>query len=227
MTDIEPRPGPREALRRSGMIATPLPGDEADLENIVNPVLARGPDETGVGPEREFTVKARSQSQLVIRRFLRHRPAIISLIVLGLVVFLAFIFAPYIWDYDFKGEPRTLPNIKPTLDLIPWIDGDGLAFGAHPFGTDGIGADYFALTMTGAQKSLQIALLVVVRGHRARGAGRRHRRLLPGHGRHPADALRRPDAGDPVHRHRGGARPQHQGRRLVDRGAHPRPSPSG
>jgi ABC-type dipeptide/oligopeptide/nickel transport system permease subunit len=160
LTDIEPRPSPREALRRSGMIATPLPGDEADLENIVNPVLARGPDETGVGPEREFTVKARSQSQLVIRRFLRHRPAIISLIVLGLVVFLAFIFAPYIWDYDFKGEPRTLPNIKPTLDLIPWIDGDGLAFGAHPFGTDGIGADYFALTMTGARKSLQIALLV-------------------------------------------------------------------
>jgi peptide/nickel transport system permease protein len=46
---------------------------------------------------------------------------------------------------------------RPTLDAIPWLDGDGLAFGEHPFGQDNIGRDYFAVTLRGAQQSLLIA----------------------------------------------------------------------
>jgi len=49
---------------------------------------------------------------------------------------------------------------KPTLDLIPWLDGDGLSIGAHPFGQDNIGRDYFALTMRGTQVSLMVAFVI-------------------------------------------------------------------
>ena len=42
--------------------------------------------------------------------------------------------------------------------MIPWLDGDGLAFGDHPFGQDNIGRDYFALTLRGAQQSIIIAV---------------------------------------------------------------------
>jgi len=48
---------------------------------------------------------------------------------------------------------------KPTLDVIPWIDGDGLEIGAHPFGQDNIGRDYYAVTLRGAQQSLRIAFV--------------------------------------------------------------------
>ena len=47
---------------------------------------------------------------------------------------------------------------RPTLDVIPFLDGDGLAFGEHPMGQDNIGRDYLALTLRGSQRSLLIAL---------------------------------------------------------------------
>jgi ABC-type dipeptide/oligopeptide/nickel transport system permease subunit len=151
LTEIERRPGPREALRRMG-VGAPL----AESAPQADSAPGTGPFNQ---PEREFTVRARSQAQLVMRRFVRHRPAIISLVILLLVVFLAFGFAHF-WTYDGKGEPLSQPNVKPTLDVVPGIDGDGVSIGDHPFGTDGIGADYFALTMNGTRKSLEIALLV-------------------------------------------------------------------
>ncbi len=62
-------------------------------------------------------------------------------------------------DYSQTG---TLVNAgQPTLDVIPsFIDGDGMQIGAHPFGQDQIGRDYFALTMRGAQKSLIICFTI-------------------------------------------------------------------
>ena len=47
-------------------------------------------------PEREFTVKARSQRQIVVRRFFHHKLAIACLIVLILVFLFAFV-GPYVW----------------------------------------------------------------------------------------------------------------------------------
>ena len=60
--------------------------------------------------EREFTVEARTQSQLVRRRFFHHRVAMVSLIVLLFVVLLAFVGAQ-LWKYDYDevlplDEPR-------------------------------------------------------------------------------------------------------------------------
>jgi peptide/nickel transport system permease protein len=107
--------------------------------------------------EREFTVTARTQGQLVRRRFLRHRLAMGSLIVLLFVVLLAFVGAQ-LWQYDYD-EVLPLENQgRPTLDLIPWLDGDGFTVGNHPFGQDNIGRDYYALTLRGAQQSIIIAL---------------------------------------------------------------------
>jgi peptide/nickel transport system permease protein len=49
----------------------------------------------------------------------------------------------------------------PSLDLAPsFLDGDGIRFGSHPFGTDVIGTDYFALVMRGAQQSILVMLVV-------------------------------------------------------------------
>jgi peptide/nickel transport system permease protein len=93
--------------------------------------------------------KSYSQGQLVRRRFFRHRAAIISMIVLGIIVLLAFTSIgvgpfPGWWG---KGYVEQYPKI-----------GDGSPTWTHPFGQDTIGKDYFALVMRGAQRSIIIAV---------------------------------------------------------------------
>ena len=97
--------------------------------------------------EREFTVKARTQRQIIMGRFFRHRLAMISLVVLGLVFVLAFVVA-YFWPhtYQFETDDYTAYNAAPS--------------GSYPFGTDNRGHDYFALVMRGTQRSLEIAFFV-------------------------------------------------------------------
>ena len=106
--------------------------------------------------EREFTVKARTQRQMVVRRFFQHRLAMISLALLTGIVLLAFV-GLRMWDQPFDAPGIVENRGRPTLDLIPWIDGDGLTIGAHPFGQDNIGRDYYAVTLRGAQQSILIA----------------------------------------------------------------------
>jgi peptide/nickel transport system permease protein len=98
------------------------------------------------GPEREFTVEARSYRQMVIRRFLHHKLAVASLIVLILVIALALI-GGRLWKYSYS-------EITPEFSTGPTLD--------HPFGTDGPGHDVFAQVLRGAQKSVQIMLLVAL-----------------------------------------------------------------
>ena len=51
------------------------------------------------------------------------------------------------------------------MDLIPsFIDGTGVEIGEHPFGTDSIGTDYFALVMRGAQQSIMVMAIVGLMG---------------------------------------------------------------
>lgn len=115
--------------------------------------------------EEEFGVKARTQSQLVFRRFIRHRGAIGGLLVFGAVVVLAVSSIglgpiPGWWDKNYTSTGSVIDGGRPTLDVFPGsVDGDGFAIGENPFGQDNIGRDYFATTMRGAQQSLQIALL--------------------------------------------------------------------
>jgi peptide/nickel transport system permease protein len=83
---------------------------------------------------------------MVVRRFFRHKLALISLIVFVLVTLAAFL-GPHLWRYDYK-------QITPDASQAPsWT---------HPFGTDDLGRDYLAQVLRGAQKSIQIALMVAV-----------------------------------------------------------------
>jgi peptide/nickel transport system permease protein len=64
------------------------------------------------------------------------------------------------WHQDYAASATVTDGGRPTLDVLPtFVDGDGTAVGAHPFGQDDVGRDYFALTMRGTQRSLTIALL--------------------------------------------------------------------
>lgn len=119
-----------------------------------------------VEPEREFTVTARTSSQMVRRRFFRHRAAMAALTVLTGVVLLTFTSigigpVPGWWDKSYVNTAEVIDGGRMTLDVFPsFVDGDGPAIGEHPFGQDNVGKDYFALTMRGAQRSLIIALTV-------------------------------------------------------------------
>ena len=116
--------------------------------------------------EREFTVKARTQRQLVTRRFLRHRGAMSAMLVFLFVLLLATssigaFGLPGWWGQSYVTSGDVVNGGGMTLDVFPsFVDGDGLAIGRHPFGQDDVGRDYFALTMRGTQRSLTIALLV-------------------------------------------------------------------
>jgi peptide/nickel transport system permease protein len=96
--------------------------------------------------EREFTVQSRNQLQLIVRRFLRHRLAVASLVVFVLLVLAAFV-VPHFWHYKynvFTDDNSVSPSWK------------------HPFGTDETGYDDLALVLRGTQRSLEIALFVAI-----------------------------------------------------------------
>jgi peptide/nickel transport system permease protein len=115
-------------------------------------------------------VEGLSQGRIVLRRFFRHRGAMISLTVLVIVIILALssegldllgINIPGWW----KWRWTTLANItnggQPTLSVVPeWLGGPGIRWGDHPFGQDSLGRDMFAEVMRGAQQSLMIVFVV-------------------------------------------------------------------
>ena len=106
------------------------------------------PDSTdSLAHESGISVKPRSQWYYVRTRFLRHRLATASLVVLILISLLA-IFAKRIAPYDF--DQLDLFNIAqpPTRE------------GKHWFGTDLLGRDYLSRVIYGLRTSLWVALLV-------------------------------------------------------------------
>jgi peptide/nickel transport system permease protein len=113
-----------------------------------------------------LSIVARSQGQLVRRRFFRHRGALAGMILFVLVVGLSVTSIgagpiPGWWDKDPTTTGSWVNNAEPTLSVVPgFLGGGGVRLGEHPFGQDNIGRDYFALTMRGTQISLVIALIV-------------------------------------------------------------------
>ena len=97
-------------------------------------------------PDREFTVAARSQWSMVVRRFLRHRLAVVSLAVFIAVVLLAFV-GGALWHYSYQQYTNDY-SVSPSLK--------------HPFGTDSSSFDTFAQVLRGTQRSLEIALFVAI-----------------------------------------------------------------
>ncbi|MDP9866231.1 MULTISPECIES: ABC transporter permease [Streptosporangium] len=125
---------------------------------------ATGPDTAS--DSQGMAIVARTQGQMVRRRFFRHRAALVGMIMFGLVIILAFSsigFAgiPGWWDKNYLDTGALTNQGRPTLSLIPeFLGGTGIHLGEHPFGQDDIGIDYFALTMRGAQQSIIIAFIV-------------------------------------------------------------------
>jgi peptide/nickel transport system permease protein len=96
--------------------------------------------------EAEFTVEARSQWRMALRRFRAHRLAMASLIILIILVLLAFV-GGALWHYKANKYTNDLSR-PPSLK--------------HPFGTDSTGYDTFSQVLRGTQRSLEIAIFVAI-----------------------------------------------------------------
>ncbi|GGK74345.1 ABC transporter permease [Ornithinimicrobium pekingense] len=149
---------------REGLSPVPFPQDKAAPQD---PDTADDVSDLGEGPDAGYSVekqidlseKSYSQGQLVRRRFLRHRGAMVSLI--GLLAITVFAFTsigygviPGWWGKNYWEGALVENQGRPTLGLWP------PAWGEHPFGQDNAGKDYFALTMRGTQRSLIVAFTV-------------------------------------------------------------------
>ena len=126
---------------------------------------------------KDIETEGLSQSQIVRKRFLRHRGAMVSIIFLILIITTVYtalesrvfgIRIPGWWKYTIEDLPELKLGVCddglvgcPTLSLVPsFLGGHGVHLGEHPFGQDDIGRDYFALVMRGAQRSLMVTFVI-------------------------------------------------------------------
>jgi ABC-type dipeptide/oligopeptide/nickel transport system permease subunit len=89
----------------------------------------------------EFTVEARTQFRMVVRRFVHHRLAMGALVMLVVLMVLS-LFGGRLWRYDFADKIIEDANQGPSWE--------------HPFGTDQIGKDMVAQVLRGAQKLMRV-----------------------------------------------------------------------
>ena len=101
------------------------------------------------GPDREFTVKARSQRQQIVRHFLHNRVGMTGLVIFVLLLLFGFVgplINPKAYDEPQRARPVRAAR-APTGYLL---------------GSDAIGQDLLSGIMSGIQRSLLIVLLFVV-----------------------------------------------------------------
>ena len=107
------------------------------------------PPDIALAYESGVEVTARSQWAYVRMRFLRHRLAVASLIVLVLIGLVG-VFAPQLAPYGYDEQNLDLGIQSPTLE------------GWHLFGTDQLGRDYLSRVMYGIRTSLWVAIFVAL-----------------------------------------------------------------
>jgi len=139
MADTRPRP-PADQTPPT----TDPAGDGLELQSTGHGVQVHEVPATTT--EREFTVVRRSQTQMIIRRFMAHKLAVGSLVVFLLMVVISLIGGRF-WKYNYA-------DITDQFSSPPSL--------AHPMGTDDIGHDSLAQVLRGAQKSVQVALMVAL-----------------------------------------------------------------
>jgi ABC-type dipeptide/oligopeptide/nickel transport system permease subunit len=96
----------------------------------------------------EFTVRARSQRQQILRRFVRNKRAMSAMILLSVIVLGSFIY-PLFYRWSYTDQDAGFPN-KP------------MGTPGHLLGTEDIGEDMLALLMRGVQRSTIIAVLFIL-----------------------------------------------------------------
>jgi ABC-type dipeptide/oligopeptide/nickel transport system permease subunit len=121
--------------------------DESDLDRIENAIELK-------------EVEGLSQGQIVFRRFIRHRGAMVSAVILFAILTLAATsigWGPipgwWQWGYAEMDPTVVLPGGRPTW-VLPFD------FGVHPLGQDNIGRDAFARVMRGTQQSLTVMVII-------------------------------------------------------------------
>lgn len=141
-----------------------------DPRNAHNVAASGGSDPVGEKSSIEMKeVEGLSLGRIVFRRFVRHKGAMISVVVFALVLVLAFstigidVFGLHTggwWKWTYAAVPVPVNGGSPTLSVIPtWLGGDGIHLGDHPFGQDDIGHDMFARVMRGIQQSVMIVFV--------------------------------------------------------------------
>ena len=101
-----------------------------------------------------ITIEERSPFQVVMRRFVRHRLAMISMAVM-IIIFIITILAPYITSYE-------VDEINVNNYFVPFGTVDQDTGRVHYLGTDNIGRDYFSRLIYAGRISLTVALLSVL-----------------------------------------------------------------
>ena len=123
------------------------PGKEAAAP-LTDPVGYQ-PVAADAAVEQGLELKARSQWSYARSRFLRHRLAMVSLVVL-ILIFGVGIFADHIAPYSYSA-----------IDLNHILEAPTTAH-QHYFGTDGLGEDYFSRVIFGIRTSLEVGVFVAV-----------------------------------------------------------------
>jgi ABC-type dipeptide/oligopeptide/nickel transport system permease subunit len=103
--------------------------------------------ELALAHESGLELESRSQWSYARKRFLRHRLAMASLVVL-VIVLGAGIFADAVAPYSYDEIDLENAGVGPTLD------------GNHFFGTDLLGRDYFSRVVYGIQTTQKVAFIV-------------------------------------------------------------------
>ena len=135
------------------------------LDPDFEPPAAPAAEDDGVAVEKAGA-QGISQGRLIMRRFLKHKPALISIVLLVLIIGLAVSATgigsiPGWWKWNYTQLLDPYNNGKPTLSLVPkWLGGEGIMLGEHPFGQNGVGKDYFAMVMRGTMNSAYIMFII-------------------------------------------------------------------
>ncbi len=107
--------------------------------------------------------KGVSQGRLVLRRFLAHKPALVSIVLFLAVVIFAISASgafgiPGWWSKDYASLYPIHNGGKPTLTLWPF------SLGEHPFGQNTPGKDYFAMVMRGIVNTSYVMFIIGLTG---------------------------------------------------------------
>jgi peptide/nickel transport system permease protein len=113
------------------------------VQNAADRVVV--PDEGDLELVAGAEPRARTQRQLIVRRFVRHKAAVVSVFVLLIVMALSF------------GAGWFAPYPKNQQDLLADVTGPSWQ---HLFGVDQLGRDYFTEVLYAGQISLKIGISV-------------------------------------------------------------------
>jgi peptide/nickel transport system permease protein len=150
MTD---QPRVRDPAIPSGLTVGPAPGAAGGAHTISRALPA---DSSELVYEYGLEVEARSQWAYARQRFLRHRLAVASLIVL-IGIFACGIFANIIAPYSYKEIPYTTINGVSLIDTKAILAAPSWK---HLFGTDSAARDTFSRTLFGIRTSARVGILV-------------------------------------------------------------------